>query len=308
MICGSSIEHLQRRDAGGRDGGRVGRREEERPRAVVQEVDQVPVAGDVAAEGPDRLRQRPDLDVHPPVHPEVIDRPAAAGPEDAAGMCVVHHHDAAGLLGDVAEFRQRAEIAVHAEDAVGDEQLALAGRQRARDLPRRVHVLVREYLDRGTAQAATVDDARVVEFVRDDHVVLGQDGRHRAGVGGEATLKDDDRLDLLELGEALLEFHVDGHGARNGPHRARADAEPLDGLERPRAQLRVSGQPEVVVRRKVDDRTVVEGRVSLLRLLEDAQAAKEVLLPQAVDLLPQVGKRVCTHEVSIFLTLWGAGG
>ena len=83
------------------------------------------VAGDVAAEDADRLRQRADLDVDPAVHPEMVDGAAAVLPEHPARMRVVHHHDAAGFLGELAQPRQRPEVAVHAEDAVGDEQLAL---------------------------------------------------------------------------------------------------------------------------------------------------------------------------------------
>ena len=68
--------------------------------------------------------------------------------EHAARVRVVDHHDAAEFLGQRAQIRERAEVAVHAEDAVGDEQLALAGGQRPQDRARRVDVLVREHLDR----------------------------------------------------------------------------------------------------------------------------------------------------------------
>ena len=42
------------------------------------------------------------------------------------------------------------------------------------DLARRIDVLVREDLDRGAAEAAAVDDARVVQLVGDDDVVLAR--------------------------------------------------------------------------------------------------------------------------------------
>ena len=101
------------------------------------------------------------------------------------------------------------------------------------DLPRGVHVLVREHLDRGAAQAAAVDDARVIQLVGDDDVVLREDRRDRAGVGREAALEDDDGFGLLELGQPALELHVDVHGAGDRAHRAGADAEALDGLDAP---------------------------------------------------------------------------
>ena len=166
------LQHVQRRDARGRDGGRVRCREEKRARAVIEELDQRAAAGDVAAKRADRLRQRADLDIHPPVHAEVIDGAAAVPAEHAAGVRVVHHHDAAEFLGDVAQRRQRAEVAVHAEHAVGDEQLALRRRQLRDDAPGGGGILVGKDFDGGPAEAAAVDDARVIELVGDDDIVL----------------------------------------------------------------------------------------------------------------------------------------
>ena len=57
------LQHVERRDARGGDRRRMRRREQERPRAVVEELDEVARAADVAAERADRLRQRADLDV-----------------------------------------------------------------------------------------------------------------------------------------------------------------------------------------------------------------------------------------------------
>ena len=158
-------EHVERGDAGGRDRGRVRRGEQEGPGAMVQKVDEVPASGDVAAEGADRLRERAHLHVHTPVHAEVIDGAAAVLPEHAARVRIVHHHDAAELFGQIAQGGQRTEVAIHAEDAVRDQELALGGRQLLQDRAGRVDVLVREDLDRGAAQAAAIDDARVIQRV-----------------------------------------------------------------------------------------------------------------------------------------------
>ena len=138
-----------------------------------------PRAGDVAAERADRLRQRADLHVDAAVHAEVIDGAAAVAPEHAARVRIVHHHDAAELVGQIAERRQRAEVAVHAEDAVGDEQRPLVARQRLDDRARGGGVAVREHLDRGAAQARAVDDAGVIQLVGDDDVVAAEDATRR---------------------------------------------------------------------------------------------------------------------------------
>ena len=75
----------------------------------------------------------------------------------------------------VAQLGKRAEVAVHAEDAVGDEQRSLRAGQRRDDLSRGIDVTVRKDLDRRATQACAIDDARVVQFVRDDHIVATEE-------------------------------------------------------------------------------------------------------------------------------------
>jgi hypothetical protein len=211
-------------------------------------------------------------------------------------MRIVHHHDAARVLGEVAQRRQWPQIAVHAEHAVGDEELALGGGQILDDLASRIHVLVREDLDRRAAQAAAVDDAGVVQLVGNDDIFLRQDCRDRACIRGESTLKDDDLLDLLELGETALQLHVDFHRSGDGADRARADAEPFDGLERGLPQARMRRQTEIVVRRQIDHGLVVDGRMRLLLVVENAELAEELLLAQRVEFLPQISQRISAHS------------
>src|SRR5439155_26719091 len=102
------------------------------------------------------------------------------------------------------------------------------------------------------------------ELIRNDDVVLCEQGGDRAGIGGEAALKNDDCLGLLELGQAALELHVKLHRSRDGPDRAGADAETTNRVDCPLSQARVRRQPEVVVGREVDDEPLVETSVSLL--------------------------------------------
>ena len=119
-----------------------------------------------------------------------------------------------------------------------------------------------------------------------------QDGGNRAGVGGEAALEDDDGLRVLEGGELPFELHVEVHGPGNRAHRAGSDAEAASGLQRSLAQPWMRRQPEVVVRREIDDRLVVERRPRALLLVEDAQAAIESLLLEAVQIVGQKLQRI----------------
>ena len=167
------LQHVDRGDAGGGDRRRMRRREQERTRAMIEKLDQRLAARDVPAERADRLRQRPDLNVHAAVHPEMIDRAAPVLAEHPAGVRIVHHHDAPELFGQRAQLGHHPDIAVHAEDTVGDEQLALVRRQLLQDFARGGRILVRKHFDRRPAQTAAVDDARVIQLVGDDDVIFG---------------------------------------------------------------------------------------------------------------------------------------
>jgi hypothetical protein len=51
-------------------------------------------------------------------------------------------------------------------------------------------VLVAEYLDLGATEPCAINDAGVVQLVRDNEIIFAQDGRDRSRVGGEAGLED----------------------------------------------------------------------------------------------------------------------
>ncbi len=127
-------------------------------------------------------------------------------------------------LGEIAQLRQRAEIAVHAEDAVGDQQLARLGGECLDDGPRGGDVAMGKDLDGGPTQSGAVDDAGVVQLVGDDEVVFGEDGGHGSGVGGKPALEHDGGFGLLELGEPPLELHVKLHRTGDRSDRARSNA------------------------------------------------------------------------------------
>ena len=58
-------------------------------------------------------------------------------------------------------------------------------------------------------------------------------------------------------------------------------------------------QPEVVVRRKVDDRTVVDGGVGALVALEHAQTPEQSLRLERVELQTEVGERIVQTGPSV---------
>ena len=102
-------------------------------------------------------------------------------------MGVVDHHDGAVLFAEVGELVDGADVAVHGEDAVGDEELA-AGLvlDFLQELLGVGDIFVAEDLDLGLGEAGAVDDAGVVELVGEDEVFFAEDAGDGAGVGGEA--------------------------------------------------------------------------------------------------------------------------
>ncbi len=206
----------------------------------------------------------------------------------------------------VAERGQRPEVAVHAEDAVGDEQLLLSGGQVLDDLARGVDVFVRKDLDGGSAQPAAVDDARVIQFIRDDDVVFCEDGRDGAGVGGEPALKHDDRFGLLEHGQPTFEFHVNRHRAGDRAHGAGAHTEFFGRLDHRGDELGMRRETEIVVRRQVDDLFAVEPARGLLFTFEHTQRPVEALLTKVVEFGCEKCEGILTHAeiIEVSATPW----
>ncbi len=305
---GLLLEHVERRETGSRHRRRMRGGEQEGPRPVIEEIDQVAAAAHVSTQHADGFRERPHLDVHAPVEAKVIHGAAPVLAQDSRGVRVVHHHDGPMAFGRLDQRGQRPYVPVHGEDAVRDEQLAAGlAFQLRQDLLRRGGVFVRKHVDLGLGEAAAVDDAGVIQLVGDDVVFGPQNRRNRAGVGCEARLKHHARLHVLEARDALLQLHVQTHGAGDGAHRAGSHAVAPGGLQGCLAEARMRGQPQVIVGGQVDDLFAVEARFRRARRFQDAQPLVGARLPPGPQLLAQESQRV-THAgpQAIFGTTYGA--
>ena len=253
---GLLLQDVECRQAGRRHGRRMRSRKQERPRAVVQKLDQVAAAADVPAEHADGFRERAHLHLHAPVQAEMVDGAAAVAAQHAGGMRVVHHHDGAVLFGRFHQAGQRADVAVHGEHAVGDQQLAAGhGIQFGQNLLRRGHVLVREDVDLGPRQAAAVDDAGVVQLVGDDVVFRRRGSPRRCRRWRRIPIGTPRRPPtFLNAAMRSSSSHVHAHGAGDGAHRARTRRRiSRTASMRRLAQLGMRGQPEIIVGGEVDD-------------------------------------------------------
>src|SRR5437764_13197215 len=96
-------------------------REQERAGAMIKKVNEVARAAYVSAECADGFRQGTDLNIHAPMHAKMIDRAASGFAEHTGRMSVVDHHDRAVLFGHIAPAWQRADVAIHRTDRIGNQ-------------------------------------------------------------------------------------------------------------------------------------------------------------------------------------------
>ena len=113
--------------------------------------------------------------MHAAVAIKMIDCSAAISSKHSARVRVVHHHDAIVFFRQRAKLRQQRNVSVHGKHAVGDNQF----------FPRKtcmflqnsfavLCVLVFENLDGRSREPRTIDDGRVIQFVRNDQVLFAE--------------------------------------------------------------------------------------------------------------------------------------
>ena len=136
-------------------------------------------------------------------------------------MSVVDHHDGAVAFGERSQFADRADIAIHGEDSIGDDQLA-AGfvLHFTKQLFAVSDILVAKDLDGRPRETCAVDDGGVVELVGEDEILLAENGADGACVSRKAGLEDDAGFHVLERGDLLFKLHVDAHGSGDRAHGA----------------------------------------------------------------------------------------
>ena len=201
--------------SGGREGQRRrGRgRVDEAARPVDQQVDHAARGRDVAAADAECLAERSHLQWHALLQAELRNPAAPARAEHADGMGLVHEQQRVMRLAQIHDFAQRGGIAVHAEDAFGDDEDSRARKSlacRFQQERQPVEVVVREHSQRCAAEPCGVDQRSVTEFVEDDGVVLSAERREDAHGRGVTAREGERGLRALESCERLLEPFVHG--------------------------------------------------------------------------------------------------
>ena len=144
-----------------------------------------------------------------PRTPKCSGVPRPVFPMKPRGVRVVDEDERAVLLGEGDDLVQLREVAVHREDAVGDDDPeALVGvlEELLLEVPQ-VGVLVG--VGHRLAEAHPVDDRGVDEAVGDEDVLLAEERLEDGGVRVEAGGEEERLLRPEELRQAALELAVD---------------------------------------------------------------------------------------------------
>jgi hypothetical protein len=155
---------------------------------------------------------------------EVLWRAAAVLAEDAQAVGVVHHEPGTVAVLELDDLGQRRNVALHREHTVDHDDLALVGRRGGELLGEIFHVVVAVLVAAPEAEAAAVDDARVVEAIEKGDVVALEQARQHTEIDLVAGGEGQHRFAAHELRQALLELYVDVERtveeARSGTTRA----------------------------------------------------------------------------------------
>src|SRR5690606_1112798 len=137
-----------------------------------------------------------------------------------------------------------------------------------------------------------VDDRGVVERVRDDRVVLAQQGFEQAAVGVEAGRVEDGVVLAEEVRDGLFQPLVQVLGAADEAHAGHAEAVRVERRLGRLDHRRVVGQAEVVVGAEVEHRAaVVERDLRRLRTGDDALGLEQALGADRIELFRVAGGR-----------------
>ena len=160
---GAFGEQLDRAQRGRADGGGHGVGEQIGAGLLPQQIDDFLARRRVtAARAAQRLAEGAGQNVDAAFHARVFRGAAPVRAHKAHGVAVVHHHQRAEFIGQIANGGQVGDKAVHGEHAVGGDQLD-AGVLRLEKLFAQVgHVVVAVAQALRLAQAHAIDDGGVV--------------------------------------------------------------------------------------------------------------------------------------------------
>ena len=217
---------------------------------------------------------------------------AAVLAHHADAVRVVDHHAGAGLAGELHDFRQIDEVAGHGEDAVGDDELAVAAIVQVEEAVEVLHVVVLELPHLPVGEPAAFENGGVVFPVAVENVVLADDRGDGALIGLEAGGEGQCRFPSHELREARFQLLVEGESAVQESRTGTPAAEAARGLDGGLFHPGILHEAEVVVRPHHDEGPAVDLHLGA-PVLGDR---KEVRIVAGLFVIPGAGEAMALVE------------
>ena len=179
---------------------------------------------------------------------------------------------------------QRRDAAVHGKHAVRGDEPRAAVLRILQVLFELGEIAIRVTQAPRFAEPDAVDDAGVIERIRDDGVLFTEHGFEQSAVGIPARRIQDGVFGAEEARQRRFELLVHGLRAADEAHRRHAVAVAVDGAVCCLADRWMTGQPQVVVSAKIYDVGVVGADLSALGAGDHALGLEQALLAQFVEL------------------------
>ena len=229
-----------------------------------------------------------------PSSPASATAPRPPGPERADRVRLVDEHPDVVAVRELDDLRQRGDVAVEPEQALGGDQRAAAvGLAQPPREVLGVAVVVGERVR--ARELAAVHDRGMAELVVEHDLAAARERRDHAEVGQRAGAEQQPGARAAERRQALLEPPVQRHRARRDARRAGADAPAHRRVGRGLADPRVVGQAERVAGAEQQHRPAVEHDARTLGTADHPQAAVGAQLPQLVETLVEIQHRLSSR-------------
>ena len=234
----------------------------------------------IAAQRRQRLGEGAHIYVHLVLQTEVAGGAAPALAQHAQTVSVVHHDAGTVLLRQRADLRKLGNITAHGEHAVGDDERARRLRHTLEAFLQIRHVAVAVAQHFAVGQLAPGVDAGVVLPVADDVIVPSHQRGDDAHVGLEPGAEGDDTRLPQEPRQRVLQRKVHFQRTVQKPGAGAAGAVLLQRLDTCLNDLRVGGQPQIVVGAKHDAPLALHHHLYVLTGLQCVEVGVQALLLQ----------------------------
>ena len=224
------------------------------------------------------------------------------GADDPCRVAFVDHNECIVLVRQVADLIHRSDIAVHREDAVGDDDAEASGLGFLEYALQVFHVRIFVAVALGLTEAYAVDDGGMVQRVADDSVFRAEEGLEDPAVSVEAGGVEDGVFGVEVAGDSLLKLLVDVLRTADEADGAHPEAVAVHGGLSGCYQTRMVGETEVVIGAEVDDLLPrADLDVGSLRGRDDTLPLVEAGFVDGLKFLSEVLLHVLKHSPCFFV-------